>query len=178
MKRRMKHKIIYSLLLVSLLAAGCNQKKTSPAPVPESTQPVESQQAQKPLGQTPTVQNAGQPDYAPSPVQPAPSQEQSQDLTVYQAVQGSNTNLPSYQIKENTTALDLLKTSHQVETKDYGSLGEMVVSVDSMKARVDQFWAFYVNGKLANVGAGSYILRNHDKVEWKLNSVNSYQPNS
>lgn len=167
----MKQKIIYSLLLVSLLAAGCSQKKASPMPAPENSLPAETQQVQQPSGQTQVIQNAGKPDYAPN-------QEKPQGLTVYQTVQGSNLNRPSYQVKENTTALALLKTSHQVETKDYGSLGEMVVSIDGVAARVDQFWAFYVNGKLANVGAGSYILKNNDKIEWKLNSVNSYQPNS
>lgn len=174
----MKQKIIYSLLLVSLLAAGCSQKKASPMPAPENSLPAEIQQVQQPSGQTQVTQNAGKPDYAPSQTQSTSNQEQPQGLTVYQTVQGSNLNSLSYQVKENTTALALLKTSHQVETKDYGSLGEMVVSIDGVAARVDQFWAFYVNGKLSNVGAGSYILKNNDKIEWKLNSVNSYQPNS
>lgn len=175
----MKQKIIYSLLLVSLFAAGCSQKKNSPALVPENILLTETQQAQKPSGQTPAIQNAGKPeDYVSSQTRSASTQEQPRGLTVYQIVQGSNVNRPSYQVTENTTALALLKTSHQVDTKNYGSLGDMVVSIDGVAARVDQFWAFYVNGKLANVGAGNYILKNNDKIEWKLNSVNSYQPNS
>ena len=31
-----------------------------------------------------------------------------------------------------------------------------------------EYWAFYVNGKPATVGAGSYILKQADKIEWKI----------
>lgn len=173
----MKKKFLYAALLVSLLAAGCNKKAGAPQPAPEASPPVQ-EQAQKPAGQAQTVQNAGKPDYHPNAAQPGAVQSQPAGLTVYQTVEGSNFNSPSYQVAENTTALAFLKTSHKVVTKDYGSLGEMVTSIDGIAPRLDQFWAFYVNGKLANVGAGSYTLKNDDKLEWKLNSVNSYQPNS
>ena len=31
-----------------------------------------------------------------------------------------------------------------------------------------EFWAFYVNGKQAEVGAGSYIVKQGDTIEWKI----------
>ena len=31
-----------------------------------------------------------------------------------------------------------------------------------------EFWAFYINGKMSNVGAGSYKLKDGDKIEWKI----------
>ncbi len=31
-----------------------------------------------------------------------------------------------------------------------------------------EFWSFYVNGKQAETGAGSYILKNNDTIEWKI----------
>ena len=146
-----------------MLAAGCGKKTESPKPEPKENPPV--QQAQTQTESAPAVKT--------SVIQDEPNY-----VTVYETVQGSNLNKASYSVAENTKALVLLKSSHKVETKDYGSLGEMVTSIDGSTASLTQFWAFYVNGKLANEGAGSYVLKNNDKVEWKLNSVNSYQPNS
>jgi len=163
----MKKLGVYLLVAVSLLAAGCNKKIDSPKQNPKENPPV--QQVQAPSNQATTSQPI---------VQKTGAQDEPVYITVYQTVQGSNLNSPSYQIAENTKALNLLKTSHKVETRDYGSLGEMVTSIDGNAAKLDQFWAFYVNGKLANEGAGLYTLKSNDKVEWKLNSVNSYQPNS
>lgn len=159
--------------MVALLSAGCIKKASvKPAPAPE-TKPV-SQQAQaaaQPKGQAAAVQKAAKPDYAPSGLKPARP-------VVTEVVQGSDLAEQPYEFLEGQTALDLLKARHKVEAKDYGSLGEMVIGIDGVSARIDQFWAFYVNGKLADVGAGSYKLKANDKIEWKLNSVNSYQPNS
>ena len=31
-----------------------------------------------------------------------------------------------------------------------------------------EYWAFYINGKMAEVGAGSYQLKDGDKIEWKI----------
>jgi hypothetical protein len=158
---------LYFLVAVALLAAGCNKKQESSNPGPENNPPV--QQVQAPSSQATTSQPI---------VKKSGAQDEPVYITVYQTVQGSNLNNPSYRIAENTKALALLKISHKVETKDYGSLGEMITGIDGNTARLDQFWAFYLNGKLANEGAGAYVLKNNDKIEWKLNSVNSYQPNS
>jgi len=75
----------------------------------------------------------------------------------------------SYQIEEGKTALDLLKISKKIATKGEG-VNAYVVSIDGKKAENEnrEYWAFYVNGKMANVGAGSYQLKNKDKIEWKI----------
>ena len=31
-----------------------------------------------------------------------------------------------------------------------------------------EFWALYVNGKQAEVGAGTYIIKNNDTIEWRI----------
>lgn len=70
---------------------------------------------------------------------------------------------------ENETALELLQKTTTVKTKGSGTnayvtqIGDREAS-DSKK----EFWAFYVNGKLADVGAGTYKLRNDDTIMWKI----------
>ncbi len=100
--------------------------------------------------------------------------QQSQDIKVYQTVQASNLNQPDYAVKQGTTALDLLKSTHQVQTKTYQGLGEMVIGIDgNMSENGKNFWAFYINSQLAPVGAGQYQLKNSDKIEWKLEKINT-----
>lgn len=74
-----------------------------------------------------------------------------------------------YQINEGKTSLDLLKKYSKVETKGEG-VNAYVVAIDGKKALSEnkEYWAFYVNGKLAEVGAGSYKLKQGDKIEWKI----------
>ena len=31
-----------------------------------------------------------------------------------------------------------------------------------------EYWAFYINGKMANVGAADYQTKEGDKIEWKI----------
>ena len=31
-----------------------------------------------------------------------------------------------------------------------------------------EFWEFDINGTESDVGAGSYIIQNHDQIEWKI----------
>jgi len=68
-------------------------------------------------------------------------------------------------------ALDLLKATHQVGTQKF-SFGEMVNSIDGVKAPATDFWAFYVNGQLANVGAGDYQTKSTDLITWQLQKIN------
>ena len=79
-----------------------------------------------------------------------------------------------YQGVEGQTALELLKTSHNVETKEFSGVGEFVVSIDGITPNQQtHFWAFYINGAQAQVGAGTYITKFTDVIEWKLEIVNS-----
>jgi hypothetical protein len=74
----------------------------------------------------------------------------------------------SYDGQDGRNALDLLKVFHQVETKDT-SFGPQVMGIDGNHPdESNSYWAFYVNGKLADKGADQYVTSNNDKVEWKV----------
>lgn len=72
----------------------------------------------------------------------------------------------NYTGQEGKNALDLLKSGHTVDVSDQG----FVNAIDGVKPGDHQFWALYVNGKQAEVGAKDYITKKGDTVEWKLES--------
>ncbi|HEX3568212.1 MAG TPA: DUF4430 domain-containing protein [Candidatus Saccharimonadales bacterium] len=74
----------------------------------------------------------------------------------------------SYRGITGKTALQVLQAAHQVQTKIYSGFGPLVTAIDGQIADAKHFWAFYVNGKLAQVGAGSYQTKSTDTVTWKL----------
>ncbi|MBI3573058.1 MAG: DUF4430 domain-containing protein [Candidatus Kerfeldbacteria bacterium] len=64
------------------------------------------------------------------------------------------------------TALELLQATHKVDASSAG----FVNSIDGTKPGTRQYWAFYVNGKLADVGAKSYQTKDTETIEWRLDS--------
>lgn len=72
-------------------------------------------------------------------------------------------------MKAGTTALQLLRTTHKVATQGEKE-NAFITSIDDRVATSEnrEFWAFYVNGKQATVGAGSYYVKNNDTIEWKI----------
>ena len=73
-----------------------------------------------------------------------------------------------YQGKTGSTALALLKAAAAVETKD-SAYGPYVDSINGVTGGTDgKYWAFYVNGALAQVGADAYTTKHGDSIEWKL----------
>ena len=76
----------------------------------------------------------------------------------------------SYQGVEGVSALELLKSNHQVEARSY-DFGEMVQSIDGVKAPATHFWSFYVNGQQSEVGAGDYQTKVTDTLSWKLQKI-------
>lgn len=74
----------------------------------------------------------------------------------------------SYRGVNGQTALAILKQNYKVTTKTYSGMGEFVTAINGVSPSDSQYWAFYVNGKLAEVGAGSYTTKTGDKIEWKL----------
>jgi hypothetical protein len=83
-------------------------------------------------------------------------QEQTQEIS-YQGIDGKN-------------ALELLRGNHQIETQKF-DFGEMVLSINGRKAGNDEFWAFYVNGELAQVGAADYQTKSTDIISWNLEKI-------
>ena len=75
----------------------------------------------------------------------------------------------AYTAKKGKTALAQLKqASHGVVTKT-SSFGEYVESISKLKGGADgKYWTFYVDGKMASTGAGTYVTKGGEKIEWKF----------
>jgi hypothetical protein len=76
-----------------------------------------------------------------------------------------------YTGQDGRTAMDLLKENYNVETGSFGELGEFVKSIDGVEPDSTHFWAFYVNGQIAQVGADTFVTSSVDEIEWKLERI-------
>ena len=78
----------------------------------------------------------------------------------------STSDIFSYEGKAGEDALTLLKAKTTVEQNTSG----LVISINGRKAddKKHEYWAFYVNGKMAEVGPKDYITKDGDKIEWKI----------
>ncbi len=83
------------------------------------------------------------------------------------ATQQVKTENVTYQGEDGKTALELLKAHAQVETKT-SSLGELVTAINGNDGGGTKFWLFYVNGVESQVGAGAYMTKTGETIEWKL----------
>ena len=95
------------------------------------------------------------------------SPTQVKKITVYQKV-GEFENKKTI-INKGSVALDLLKTDFKIVAEGDGK-NAFVTKINDLSADKSsrEFWAFYINGKQSQVGAGSYILNEGDKIEWKI----------
>jgi hypothetical protein len=76
----------------------------------------------------------------------------------------------SYQGVAGKTALELLQQlDPQAFTSGEGA-NAFVTSIGGREAdqAKQEFWAFYVNGEQAQVGAGAYEMQDGDEITWKL----------
>jgi hypothetical protein len=79
----------------------------------------------------------------------------------------SQTTEISYKGENGKDALTLLKTHAQVQTKHY-SFGDLVAAINGAAGNGPKYWTFYINGKEAQVGAGAYVTKSTDMLDWKL----------
>ena len=61
-------------------------------------------------------------------------------------------------------ALTLLKEHAAVEQDHSG----LVIGINGNKPTGHHYWAFYVNGKMSQVGPAEYQTKNSDIIEWKI----------
>lgn len=73
----------------------------------------------------------------------------------------------SYTGKAGVTAAALLTQNSHTMGKDASGL---INAIDSVKPGDRQYWAFYVNCQLAQVGAEQYTTKDGDIIHWKLDS--------
>lgn len=76
----------------------------------------------------------------------------------------------NYDGQDGKTALDLLKTSHEVKSEE-SSIGSFVTAIDADANTNDTYWMFYVNDELAPVGADQYQSKSTDKIEWRFEKL-------
>lgn len=71
-----------------------------------------------------------------------------------------------YKGKEGVDALTLLKEQTSVEQDNSG----LVTSINNRKAdnTKREYWSFFINGKMAEVGPASYTTKDTDLIEWKI----------
>ena len=79
----------------------------------------------------------------------------------------SQTTEISYKGQSGKDALTLLKTHAQVQTKHY-SFGDLVTAINGATGNGPKYWTFYINGKEAQLGAGTYVTKSTDMLDWKL----------
>ena len=94
--------------------------------------------------------------------------QQQNFFSVYLKLAGEK-NFSKSEVVVGKTALDLTKEKANIKTKGEG-VNAYVTEINGQEAlnSKKEYWAFYVNGKMAEVGAGSYKLKEGDKIEWKL----------
>ena len=149
-------KILLSLLLL-ILAAGCGTR-------------LKNNQDQF----APKNQSAGQSENTNSNPQnnpPSPNLKSNEATTFSVTQKVGDSKEEAYLVQASTTAMEMLELNHTLDTKDFGSLGKMVMGIDGLKADNKHFWEFLVNGKSSNLGASSYKPQNGDKIEWKLSEI-------
>ena len=72
----------------------------------------------------------------------------------------------SYKGETGKNALEILKQKTKIEESSSG----LVTSINGRKADdgKKEYWAFYVNGKMADVGPADYQTKGGDLIEWKI----------
>ena len=72
-------------------------------------------------------------------------------------------------IAPKSTALRLLYITCNIVTKGQKE-NAFITAINGRMADTNkrEFWAFYVNGVQAQVGAGTYVVKNNDTIEWKI----------
>jgi hypothetical protein len=78
----------------------------------------------------------------------------------------------SYVGQKGVTALAQLKDVAEGVVTKSSSYGDYVNAIGERTSGSDgKYWTFYVDGKLASVGAGAYTAKGGEKIEWKFEKL-------
>lgn len=78
----------------------------------------------------------------------------------------------SYDAKPGITSLQQLKDENKGVVTESSQYGEYVSAIGDYKGGDDgKYWSFYVDGKLSDVGAGTYVQNGNEKIVWKFQKL-------
>lgn len=115
------------------------------------------------------------------PVKQTQTQEQSAATTQTQeqsvaTTQADNSTQPKDQISyiatSGSSALAQLESQNDTVVVVESDLGSYVDSINGLKGGADgKYWSFYVDGEMASVGAGQFMPKGGEKIEWKFQKL-------
>lgn len=78
-------------------------------------------------------------------------------------------------VEQRISALDLLRlvaeqSGFEIKTEKV-SFGEYIQEISGVGGDTTHYWAFWINGDYAPVGAGNYIVRPGDEIEFELTKL-------
>lgn len=84
---------------------------------------------------------------------------------------GKNTEVFDISNLVGKTALEATNANAKVVTSGTGA-NAFVTSINGQSASVAkrEFWSLIINGKPAEVGAGSYLIKNNDNIKWQIST--------
>ncbi len=78
----------------------------------------------------------------------------------------------TYLARPGSTSLEQLKDEASDVLTTESEYGELVDSIEGHQGGTDgKYWSFYVNGEMAQVGAGDYVQEEGDWIEWKFQKL-------
>lgn len=78
----------------------------------------------------------------------------------------------TYTAKAGDTSLAQLKREADNVNTEQSEYGEYVDSIEGHKGGTDgKYWSFYVDGKMAEVGASNYTQKGGEKIEWRFQKL-------
>lgn len=92
----------------------------------------------------------------------------SQQQAELQPVAEQNENLVSFTAEAGKTILEQLQAKATVVVKE-SSFGPYVDGINGKAGGTDgKYWTFYIDGQMAQVGAGEYVASGGELIEWKF----------
>lgn len=78
----------------------------------------------------------------------------------------------TYTAKAGETSLDQLKREVDSIVTKQSDYGEYVDTIEGYIGGTDgKYWSFYVDGTMSAVGAGSYIQKGGETIQWKFQKL-------
>lgn len=104
--------------------------------------------------------------------QSRPSTTTTQSTTPAATPPTQSADVITYTATTNGSALDQLKAINDTVIVKQTDMGSYVDSINGLAGGTDgKYWSFYVDGEMAQVGAGEFMPKGGEKIVWKFQKL-------